>query len=255
MIRFVPLALAAAALTGNAAAGDFEGRAEYRLTGSMEQQGTALAVVGPGGARFHLEFTSPKMKEMGMAGFNTTTLLKAGDSDHIYSIDEAHHSYLVIDRHPGTRSGGWKVTRLGPSSVAGYPCERARVESGEGSSPAELCIASTLGRVPMWAVAGRGEEDVPAALARAGLDGLPIRWVANQGAGGNGEFVLELVKVTRERVPASEFEVPAGYTKRERQSPSSSEMRARMEERLKNLTPEQRKRVEQLLQGKGAGSN
>jgi hypothetical protein len=107
----------------------------------------------------------------------------------------------------------------------------------------------------MWATAaGQGDEGMPAALARAGLDGLPIRWAENQGAGDNGGFVLELVKVTRERVPTSEFEVPAGYTKREHQTLTSSEMRARMEERLKNLTPEQRKKVEQMLQGSGAGS-
>jgi hypothetical protein len=256
MIRLACIVLAASALGRTASAADFEGRAQYRLTGAMEQQGTAEAVVGPGGARFHVEFTSPKMKQMGMAEVNATTLLKAGDRDHLYSIDEAHHSYAVVDTHPEARSGAWKVTRLGPSSAAGYPCERARIEAGEGSHPAELCIASTLGRVAMWATAaGQGDEGMPAALAKAGLDGLPIRWAENQGADDGSGFVLELVKVTRERVPASEFEVPAGYARRERSSVSSAEMRARMEERLKSLTPEQRKRVEQLLHGKGTGSS
>ncbi len=253
MIRIVMLTLAASAITGTALAGDFEGRAEYRLTGAMVQHGSALAVLGPGGARFHFELAAPMAGQAGTPGMSATTLIKAGDQNHLYTIDDSRRSYTVVDTHPDARAGGWKVTRLGPSSVAGYPCERARIEGG--SSPAEVCISTTLGRVPLWATArGQGDEGVPAALARAGLDGLPIRWAANLGEA-NGGFVLELVKVTRERVPASEFEVPAGYTRRERQSASPSEMRARMEERLKSLSPEQRRKLEQMLQGNGAGKD
>jgi hypothetical protein len=252
MIRLVPLALAAASFTATAAARDFEGRAEYQLTGSMDQHGTAEAVVGPGGARVHIEFTSPRMTQMGMPGMKATTLVKAGDANHVYSIDEADRSYAVIETHPQARSSDWKVTRLGPSSVAGYPCERARIES-DGSHQAEVCVSTTLGRVPLWATArGEGDEGVAAALARAGLDGLPIRWASGQGAG--GRFVLELVKVIREPVPASEFDVPAGYTRRERPSMVTPEMRARMQERLKSLPPDQRARMEQMLGGKGGGA-
>jgi hypothetical protein len=94
---------------------------------------------------------------------------------------------------------------------------------------------------------------MPAALEKAGLDGLPIRWASNEGR--DGEFVLELVKVKHESVPASTFEVPAGYTSRDSGSArSASDRRARMENAMKSLTPEQRKRIEQLLQGKGDAS-
>lgn len=249
----IAFALAAAALAAAAAAADFEGRAEYKVTGSRDQRGTAEALIGPGGARFHFELTSPELTQAGMPVMKATTLVQSGDRGHVYTIDEARHSYAVIDTDPKEHDSGWKVTKLGPSTVAGYPCQRARIES-EGSRNTEVCVSTTLGRVPIWATArGQGSEGVPAALIRAGLDGLPLRWATEVGEG-NGGFVLEVVKVTRERVPASAFEVPAGYTNRGRGTPvASPNMRARMEEAMKKMSPEQRKRLEQMLHGNGAG--
>ncbi len=251
MGRFA-FALAAAALAAATAAADFEGRAEYTVTGSKDQRGTAVALVGPGGARFHFEVTSPELTQAGVPVMKATTLIQSGDRGHVYTIDEARHSYAVIDTDPKARDPGWKITKLGPSSVAGYPCQRARIES-EGSRATEVCVSTTLGRVPIWAtVRGQGGEGAPAALARAGLDGLPLRW-ATDADDGNG-LVLELVKATRESVPASAFEVPAGYTNRSRGTPvASPDMRARMEEAMKKMSPEQRKRLEQMLHGNGAG--
>ncbi len=253
-MRRTAIALTTAALASAATAADFEGRAEYQLTDQRGQHGTAEALVGPGGARFHVEFSTPQMVQAGMPGIKATTIVKAGEKGRVYAVDDNARSYTVIETDPSEHDRGWKVTKLGSSSVAGYPCERARIES-EGSRTAEVCIATTLGRVPFWtsSSSGRGSDGMPAALEKAGLNGLPIRWASNEGSG--GEFVLELVKLKRESVPGSTFEVPAGYTKRgSGSSLSASDRRARMENAMKSLTPEQRKQVEKLLQGKGASS-
>jgi hypothetical protein len=247
-MRRIAIALTAVTLAGAATAGEFEGRAEYQITDSRGQHGTALALVGPGGARFHIEFSMP---QAGMPLIKATTLVRADERVHIYAIDDAARSYVVLEGD-SAREREWKVTRLGSSSVAGYACERARIES-DGSRPAEVCIATTLGRVQFWAssAGGRGDEGMFAALEKAGLGGLPIRWASSEGS---GEFVLELVKAHRESVPASTFDVPAGYTRRDgTRSASSSEARARMQDMMKNMSPEQRKRLEQLVQGKGSG--
>ncbi len=254
MRRFA-IALPVLALAGTAAAADFEGRAEYRVTGPKGQQGTAEALVGPAGARFHFELTSPEMTQAGMPGMKATTLIKADDRSHLYIISDEAHAYKVVDTDPRAHDSGWKVTKLGPSSVAGYPCQRVRVGASEDARPAELCVSTTLGRVPFWATSGQGDEGVPAALAKAGLDGIPIRWAPDAGEGDRG-LVLELVKATRESLPSSAFEVPAGYTKRGSSGPSlaSPDSRARLEDALKKITPDQRKRLEQLLRGKGSGN-
>jgi len=251
-MRRTAIALTTAALASAATAADFEGRAEYQLTDPRGQHGTAEALVGPGGARFHVEFSTPQMAQAGMPGIKATTIVKATERGRVYAVDDTARSFAVIESDPGGRDREWKVTKLGSSSVAGYPCERARIESA-GSRTAEVCIATTLGRVPFWASSGggRGSEGMPAALEKAGLNGLPIRWASDEGNG--GELVLELVKARRESVPASSFEVPAGYARRGGGSSlSAPDRRARMESALKNLTPEQRSRIEKLLQGQGA---
>jgi len=243
MRRFA-IALTTAAIAGAASAGDFEGRAEYRITNPRGQQGTALALVGPGGARFHVEFS---MGQAGMPTIKATTLVRAAERGRVYAIDDTARSYVVLEAD-SSRDRDWKVTKLGKSKVAGYTCERARIES-ENSRPAEVCIAAALGRIAFWAssTGGKESEGILAALERAGLYGLPVRWASNEG---EGEFVLELVKASRESVPASTFDVPAGYTKREG-SRSSAGAHARMQEMMKNMTPEQRKRLEQMMQGQG----
>lgn len=247
-MRRIAITLAALSLAGPATAADFQGRAQYRITGPRGQQGTAEAVIGPGGARFHFEMTA------GIPGMKATTLIKASDRSHLYIINDDAHAYSVVDTDPRAHDGGWKVTKLGPSSVAGYPCQRARVEASEGGHPAEVCISTSLGRVPIWATSGQGDEGAPAALAKAGLDGIPIRW-APDAEEGDRAIVLELVKAIPESVSSSAFEVPTGYTKRGGSSPSlaSPEGRARLEDALKKITPDERNKLKQLLRGKGSG--
>lgn len=249
MNRFVRGALATAVAAQTAAAADFQGRAEYRITGSSDVKGTATAIVGDGGARFELDVASPQAAQAGIPRVKLTTLVRAGDKDHVYVLHDAEHTYSVIDAGRGD-TDRWKITRLGATTIAGYPCERVRLES-EGGQPDEVCVSTTLGRVPAWATSDRSDQGVPTALARAGLDGLPLRWAH---AGDQSGAVLEVVKVTPGAEPSSAFEIPAGY-QRQDSAMASPEMRARLQEEMKKLSPEQRKRLGALLRGSGSGAS
>jgi hypothetical protein len=84
------------------------------------------------------------------------------------------------------------------------------------------------------------------ALVDAGLEGFPIRWTTK--GQGRGDMTMELVSAKRQSVPASTFEVPAGYTKSESLVPfSNPEIDKKMKEALDKMTPEQRKQFEEMM--------
>ena len=60
---------------------------------------------------------------------------------------------------------------------------------------------------------------------------------------------MELVKLDRRSVPASTFEIPAGYTEAKAgMGMMSPEQQKRMQDQLSKITPEQRKAYEDPIQ-------
>ncbi len=58
-----------------------------------------------------------------------------------------------------------------------------------------------------------GEEALLKALKEAGADGMPLKSIATTADG--TKVTMEVVKVNKKSLPASTFEIPAGYTKSE----------------------------------------
>ena len=271
------VAVVASALP-TAARAQFEGRLEYTMSAMPGAQkaggpkagggGTVTAWIGPGGMRSesHVKMTIPGQGEHEM---NTISIYRKADPGRTYFVNEARKTYSVIEasKDEGQEEETWKVEKLGSATVAGFPCERARL-TREGSGHMELCVTQKLGTFPLAAFQGqRTDRGLPGALLKAGLNGIPVRWSAT-GKDSKEEFVMELVSAHKEKVPASRFEIPAGYTKAEglggmmnmtpEQSKQMDQAMKQMQEQMKNMTPEQRKQMEDMMKqygGKPPGGN
>jgi len=263
------VAVVASALPSVARA-QFEGRLEYTMSampgtqpagGTHQGGGTVTAFIGSGGMRSeaHLKMTIPGKGEHEM---NTISIFRKAEPDRTYFINDERKTYSVIemDKDQGDTDEGWKVQKLGSATVAGFPCERARL-TREGSGQMELCVTQKLGTLPLTALqGGRMDKGLPGSLAKAGLNGIPVRWSA-VGKDSKEEFVMELVSAHKEKVPASKFEIPAGYQKSEglggmmnmtpEQSRQMDEAMKQMKEQMKNMTPEQRKQMEEMMKKYG----
>ena len=98
-----------------------------------------------------------------------------------------------------------------------------------------------------------GDEQMVNALKGADADGMPLKAIVTQGG---IKTTVELVKADKKSLPASMFEIPAGYTKTTGNIPAMDELKSdpraddakkRMEEMLKRMPPEQREKFEQMM--------
>ncbi len=266
-MRHVLVAALGLALAASAAARDFEGIVESHITVKAKGEegrgsGTMRLQVSAQGARMETEMTTP-------AGHMTMTILhlkaKPGVS---YAINEKTRSYTETAMHAAghgpEKAEKVTVKKLGHERVAGYDCVHALVTDEEGEQ-SELWVTKELGGAETFWAAQMGEEGrggqkgraMAKSLRDAGLDGWPLK-VKTLPRDGE-EVVWETVKVERRSLPSSLFSL-SGYKKVEHGSAAmnqmefSPEMQKRMDaaskqrqERMKKMSPEQRKQLEELM--------
>lgn len=255
------------ALAASAAARDFEGIVESRITvkakGEAERgSGTMRLLVSGKGARMETEMTTP------MGHMKMTMLQLKARPGVSFAINESTRSYTETKIHAGGHGreepGKVTVKKLGPERVAGHDCVHALVTDEQGEQ-SELWVTKELGGAETFWAAQLGEEGqggergraMAKGLRDAGLDGWPLKVVSRPRDG--EEVVWETVKVERKSLPSSLFSL-SGYKKVEHGSPAmnqmqlSPEMQKRMDaaakqrqERMKKMSPEQRKQLEELM--------
>ncbi|ABS24649.1 DUF4412 domain-containing protein [Anaeromyxobacter sp. Fw109-5] len=254
-MREVVVAVLSLGFALGARAAEFEGKAEYRVKGvgaGPARDGSAVVYLSPKGSRSEVEIAaSPELASQGMTEpMRMISIVKAGEPGRAYVVNPGTKSYSVLDGQPEGKAGSWTVERAGSDRVGGVGCERARI-SGSGGERFEVCITRELGTVGSWAASGGGQDaELPRALKKAGLDGLPARWSVVDPATGAPQMTMELVRAARQKVPAAMFEIPAGYAKTSVPQ-ASPEMQRKLEEAMKDMPPEQRKQLEEMMRRGG----
>ena len=273
-IRPTLLALLLAALP---VYGQFEGVVEMKIAvagmdSAASTSGTITVSVAKAGAR------SEASLQTGPTATKTVTLLKADATNTLYRITDTDKTYTEIDliqtREPAGQppaSDKYAVTKLGQETILGYPSQHVLVQeknAGAGKakmidlwSAKDLIDFATFSKLQVR----RGKADFDEALAKAlkdaGADGLPLRFVSTTPQG--AKVTLEVVKVDKQSLPASTFEIPAGYTKSaggavdvmsgmpdpraERANKQMKRLQQNMREAMKNMHPEQRAIMEQRM--------
>lgn len=181
--------------------------------------------------------------------FKMTMLQKLSEPDKTYVLNDATKTYSVVTHGgPGKKSQRkWKVERLGRDTVAGLACEKAALTSDDGDRT-EVCVSREIMPSAAWLNAWNRREEQRSplmALKDSGLEGFPIRWLFHANADG-ASSTLELVRFERRSLPASLFEIPAGYKESSGYdtlfTPEQKSRRdAARRNAYANMTPEQRK--------------
>ena len=278
MKRTVVLAaLASASIC--AAAAQFEGVASFKITMNQGRGQTA-----GGTATMYLTKTAYRSEfeiGMGAAGdgkaggkgptprnFRMTMFAKLSDPGKLTMLNDENKTYSIWDAKTPAEDAknfpkeSYTVKRLGSGTVAGLSCEKALVTSSRGNE-FEVCMSPELGASTEWIAAmNRRQKDSASwikALHDAGVDGFPIRWAMKSPDSKEPSMVMELTSLQKKTLPASLFEIPAGYRKTDMavggltpaQEKAMSDAKAQMEEALENLPPEQRKAYEDMMKRYG----
>ena len=245
------------------ATAQWEGSLEMKISGK-DVNGTSKALVGKAGARMQIEMTNAQLRQAGQAGLKMTVLTRTSEPDVSYMINDAQKSYARIDVKEmqksvpaSERDRKWTVKRLGADKVAGYACERALVSEEGGETENEVCVSKEILGSAGLLSAGRRDasaQGLEKALKANGLQGMPIRMAIRQRGKPEATMTWELVKAEKRALPASTFEIPAGYRETSMMGTMMSpEQQKQMEDAMKNMTPEQRKMLEQMMKKQGGG--
>jgi hypothetical protein len=256
MRPLLTLTLAAALLLPRAApAADFEGVLTFKMTGKTS--GTMRALVSKAGMRVEADMQAPP--ELQRAGMGKTvrmvTIMRLAEPNTVYLLHPEQKTYFVAendsdDARSEEDEETYTVKRTGKDRVAGLSCEKATLTSEDGERT-DLCITNELRGESTWmrAFSDREEDGIYRALRKAGLVGFPVRW-SSEG------MTMELTAHEKRSLPASTFAIPAGYKKTENpfglpEAEMSRLMQESMKEGMKDLSPEQRKQLEEMMKRQG----
>ena len=269
-------------LTAVPALAQFEGMLEMKITttgGDRELGGNGkmMTAVGKAGSRSEMNL------EMGGMAMKMVILQKTDTPDLVYHINDANKTYTEIDlakmRKMAEQTADarqYTVQKLGQETILGYKTQHVLVtEKDPGHSKGmttELWTAkglldyTTFARMQPRPGKKGGEEALTKALKDADADGLPLKAINTSPDG--TKITMEVVKIDKQSLPASTFQIPAGYTKSTGglldmmgglSGPSTGEAKQQlnqvqqeMQEALKNMPPEQRAMIEKMMKQQAA---
>ncbi len=258
-------------LTALPAAAEFEGVMDMKMTmtdadGNSTGGGNLKVAVGKPGVR------SEVVMQMSQMSVKMVMLFQNDNPDVIYRIDDHAKSYTEIktpkDPQPvenAQDADKYTVKKLGEEKIVGYNAQHVLVMHKTGTN--EMWVAKdflpydTFKRLQARQ-GSSGNAGMEKALKDAGAEGMPLKAIMAGPMG--GKMTMEVVKADKQSLPASTFQIPAGYTKSAGgmmdalggvQSPQLDEARKQMQDRLKdamkNMTPEQRRLIEERMKQQG----
>ncbi len=242
-------------------ASEFQGVIEAKMSGRAtaaaatskegERDGTMTMSIAPAGVRMEIKanvMDSP-------VGF--VSLIKASDPDTVYQINDVNKAYVKTDlkasrerRKAKDEAGAFTLKRLGRETMLGRSTEHVLVTGKDNAQ--ELWIDTSLKPPASMTNAFESSEmGLFGKLRAEGLEGFPLK-VLSKSKNGEAEGLWEATRIEPKRLPSSLFEIPAGYTQGHGfGAMMTPEMREKM---LKNLTPEQRRKAEEMMNRGQPGS-
>jgi hypothetical protein len=270
-------------LAAGPAFGQFEGVLEMKMImAGMGGEGGGTMNVSVAKAGFRSEMDM----QMGPMAMKMVMLQKNDSPNTLYRINDANKTYTEIDMAKMKERAGqqqpnrkYTVEKLGEETILGYKTQHVLVKeqgSGDGTgmtlevwTAKDLLDYETFSKMQVRRGKGASEEAMIKALKDADADGLPLKSLATTPEG--MKVTMEVVKVDKKSLPASTFEIPAGYAKSEgglmdmmggMSGPQADQARKQMggdvqkqmDDAMKNMTPEQREMIQKMMKQQKAGS-
>jgi hypothetical protein len=275
MRKRISLTLLAVLLAAWPAFAQFEGVLEIKMTvagkGGEGGGGTMNLAVANAGTRSEMNM------KFGPTEVKMVMLQKNDTPDTLYRINDADKTYTEVDLAKMRQMAGqqqkapeYTVEKLGQETLLGYKTQHVLVKEKNPANTngvtmemwtaKDLLDYATFSKLQARPDRGGRDEALLKALKAAEADGMPIKAITT-GTDGS-KVTLEVVKADKKSLPASTFEIPAGYTKSAdgmmgmmggASGAQADEAKQKMDEAMKNMTPEQRQMIEKMMKERKAG--
>ena len=182
---------------------------------------------------------------------------RADEPDTTYILNDARKTYSKHTAEKGDESEAakWTVKKLGKDTVAGRSTEHVLVQKTGGADALDVWIDKALVSAgdleKAFNAGGRGQSGWWGALRKEGVAGVPLK-VVSKNSKGEPAVSWEATSVKSQSVPDSAFAIPSGYTETKGfggMAPGPQ----RRDQMLQQLSPEQRKQVEEMMKQHGSG--
>ncbi len=267
-MRNIVLGLIVSTAVSGVASAEFEGVIETKITstGGHASNATGKTYVSKAGWRSEVEMQMPDFgqgkpgaaKAPGTQTHHMVMMGKLAEPGRIYSLNESTKTYAVINTNdmktPGQNQEKWTIKRLGKDSVAGLGCEKVLATEEGQKRQIEACISREIltGDWLKSMESIRRGTGWMQAVKDAGVQGFPVRMVMSSGEPNSPRTTMEVTRIERQSVPSSLFEVPAGYKESSVMGTMMSpEAQKAMQKAMENMTPEQRRQMEEMMKKMG----
>ncbi len=257
---------AALSLASAIASAQFEGVANFKMTAGsgadMSAQGNGKIFLSPAGYRVEwaMDLSSMKKGREGAKAAPATMLMtmlaRKADPGKVYMLNDEKKTYSVVDAKAVDERGktpkeAFTVKKLGTETVAGLSCQNVLLTSSKGTE-FEVCAAKELAASSDWLASlnRRNPEGASwlGALKEQGIEGFPVRWVIRKKGSTQPLTTMEMTRIEKKSLPASLFDVPAGYTQTQfTMRGLTPEQEKALSQMRENMTPEQRKAREDAM--------
>jgi len=227
---------------GNSASG------ASKFTGTMEMaltmpNGTAKAtyLFGQNAQRMDMVMRMEKIPDK----LETTVITKASQPDQAYIINHRAKTYMLVNLKTAAENAmlldfdsNYTLTRLGRESVKGYTCNHIMLTST--TEKLELWVTRDLGNFSTFRLLQSqnprlSNTQLSRALSTAGIEGFPVKIVQYSD---NGQYIMEVMKISSKEVPSSFFVIPQGYQK---MTDTEKPLGSQQKEHLKSLMEKMKK--------------
>ena len=254
--------LAGAALAAAPALAQFEGQIDMKITAQGGVSGTGKVFVSKVGSRTEMDMESARMP------MHMVTLVRFATPDVLYLINDKAKTYSEMDtkktREQAAKTAGSKdneaysAKSLGSERVLGYSTKHVLLSRPSDKSEMEVWTTKDLLGLSYETMKGlmrRGAQDegsMMKALKDAGAEGFFVKMVTREKGKAEPLTTMELTKAEKRSLPGSLFEIPPGYAKQEGMMGAASvmappEAQEQIRKAMENLTPEQRKQMEEMM--------
>jgi hypothetical protein len=229
---------------------------EYKLSSGEGVGGTMKMYFQDGNSRSEMEMQIPGMPGGGM---NNASVYLKSNPDKIYMLNEKNKTYSEMDiskldnaQQPAEKNDEYEVTVVGKEKVNSYNATHVKVKHKGSKTEMDMWTSADVANYASYQNIKSKYTSVGLykALKEKGADGVIVRMVV----GDHGHNMqMDLIKAETKSVDAAKFSL-AGYTKSERPSygPGPGADRQELMEKMKNMTPEERKEmIEQMRKAHG----
>ncbi len=227
----------------------FEGAIDMKISASGGS-GKITIYISEQGVRNDVVFSTPQ------GPMKMSMLVKSSNPDIAYSINNETKTYSELDwkklqKGPAREKDVYVLKDLGSETLHGYSCRHVLLTNKlEGET--ELWTTREIMDFDSFAKAMGPRSAIKASFEKslkdAGADGFAVKMIQRSG---KETVVTELEKLDKKSLPASMFQIPAGYKEEEGFGGAGAmrppEGRKSMEEAMKNMSPEHREIMQKMM--------